>query len=142
MDKKTDIYIFAVRKTERRVGQPVKTPPFHGGITGSIPVHGTRQNKTPLKFERRFCKYNIMITIYYLKSKLDGATYIGMAKDLNSRLKEHNAGKNRYTKGHIPWEILYTETFPDWSTARLREKYFKTAAGKKWLQNKLAKTEE
>jgi hypothetical protein len=25
-----------------RVGQGVKTPPFHGGITGSNPVRGTR----------------------------------------------------------------------------------------------------
>jgi hypothetical protein len=31
-------------KQERRVGQPVKTPPFHGGITGSIPVHGTKKS--------------------------------------------------------------------------------------------------
>jgi hypothetical protein len=28
-------------KAKRRVGQGVKTPPFHGGITGSIPVRGT-----------------------------------------------------------------------------------------------------
>ena len=27
---------------ERRVGQGVKTPPFHGGVTGSIPVRGTK----------------------------------------------------------------------------------------------------
>lgn len=25
-----------------RVGQEVKTPPFHGGITGSSPVHATK----------------------------------------------------------------------------------------------------
>jgi hypothetical protein len=25
-----------------RVGQEVKTPPFHGGITGSSPVRGTK----------------------------------------------------------------------------------------------------
>lgn len=30
-------------KSERRVGQGVKTPPFHGGITGSIPVRGTKK---------------------------------------------------------------------------------------------------
>jgi predicted GIY-YIG superfamily endonuclease len=83
-----------------------------------------------------------MITVYFLKSKLDGATYVGMAKDVHARLKEHNAGKNKYTKGHMPWELLYTEAFPDWVTARLREKYFKTAAGKKWLQHKLSSTEE
>ena len=31
-------------KMMRRVGQGVKTPPFHGGVTGSIPVRGTREN--------------------------------------------------------------------------------------------------
>ena len=42
-------YIFALlsRKTgktveyERRVGQSVKTPPFHGGMRGSTPLRGT-----------------------------------------------------------------------------------------------------
>ena len=29
-------------KNQRRVGQGVKTPPFHGGITGSSPVRGTK----------------------------------------------------------------------------------------------------
>ena len=29
-------------KVFRRVGQGVKTPPFHGGITGSNPVRGTK----------------------------------------------------------------------------------------------------
>ncbi len=28
---------------QRRVGQGVKTPPFHGGITGSNPVRGTNK---------------------------------------------------------------------------------------------------
>ncbi len=33
--------IFAVLLKKCRVGQGVKTPPFHGGITGSNPVRGT-----------------------------------------------------------------------------------------------------
>jgi len=56
-----------------------------------------------------------------------------MAINAQSRLNEHNTGKNRYTKAHIPWEIIYTETHPDWATARVREKYLKSTAGKKWL---------
>lgn len=36
-----DATIFALRITKRSVGQGVKTPPFHGGITGSIPVRST-----------------------------------------------------------------------------------------------------
>jgi predicted GIY-YIG superfamily endonuclease len=78
-----------------------------------------------------------MITVYVLESIKDGASYVGMALAANQRLNEHNKGKNRYTKGHIPWKIIYTEEFPDWASARVREKYFKSTAGKKWLQKKL-----
>ena len=39
--KKLPTIIFAVLKRIRRVGQGVKTPPFHGGVTGSIPVRAT-----------------------------------------------------------------------------------------------------
>ncbi len=38
----------------RRVGQGVKTPPFHGGITGSNPVRGTSL-KSLSDIERLFC---------------------------------------------------------------------------------------
>jgi putative endonuclease len=79
-----------------------------------------------------------MITVYVLLSLKDNATYVGMAMNVASRFKEHNAGKNRYTKGHLPWKIIYTEQHPDWATARTREKYLKSTAGKKWLQKHLA----
>jgi hypothetical protein len=35
--------IFAIPNEKCRVGQGVKTPPFHGGITGSNPVRGTKK---------------------------------------------------------------------------------------------------
>ena len=37
------------------VGQGVKTPPFHGGITGSIPVRSTKRD-FKLKIYRLFHK--------------------------------------------------------------------------------------
>ena len=82
-----------------------------------------------------------MVTVYVLKSLLDGVHYVGMAKDAIARLKEHNSGKNHFTKGHMPWEIIYTEVHDDWTTARVREKYLKTAVGKKWLYKHLPFTE-
>ena len=56
-----------------------------------------------------------MVTVYVLKSLIDDVHYVGMAKDLLVRLKEHNGGKNHFTKGHMPWKIIYTETHPDWA---------------------------
>ena len=75
-----------------------------------------------------------MVTVYVLLSLKDNASYVGMALNALIRLKEHNIGKNKYTKGHLPWKIIYTEEHPDWKTARVREKYLKPTAGKKWLQ--------
>ncbi|MCX8019119.1 MAG: GIY-YIG nuclease family protein [Chitinophagaceae bacterium] len=79
-----------------------------------------------------------MVYVYVIESLADTTWYVGMARDVNNRLKEHNKGKNRFTKGHRPWKIIYTEAFPDWKSARQKEKYLKTAAGKKWLKKFLA----
>jgi len=78
-----------------------------------------------------------MVTVYVIESLLDRIWYTGMALDASKRLGEHNSGKNRFTKGHRPWKIIYTEEHPSWALARHREKYFKTAAGKNWLTKKL-----
>ena len=75
------------------------------------------------------------IKVYVLKSKSSGIYYVGMSKDVNHRLKEHNAGKTKFTKGLRPWEIIHTESYEDWETGRKREKYLKSAAGKKWLRS-------
>ena len=74
-----------------------------------------------------------MITVYVIASLTDRTWYTGMAKNAEDRLQEHNHGKNRFTKGHRPWKIIYKEQHPDWSSARKREKYLKSSAGKKWL---------
>jgi len=62
-----------------------------------------------------------------------------MALDAELRLKEHNSGKNRFTKGHRPWKIIFIENHSDWTSGRLREKYFKSAAGKKLLEKEMGK---
>jgi predicted GIY-YIG superfamily endonuclease len=78
-----------------------------------------------------------MISVYVIESITDQTWYTGMALDAIARLKEHNGGKNRFTKGHLPWKIIYTEVHPDWASARIREKYLKSSAGKKWLAKQL-----
>jgi putative endonuclease len=79
-----------------------------------------------------------MVSVYVIQSKKDGTWYTGMALDANRRLHEHNSGKNRFTKGHMPWHIIYFETHTDWASGRIREKYLKTASGKNWLKKKLS----
>ena len=78
-----------------------------------------------------------MVHLYVIESLTDQIWYTGIAKNITNRLKEHNAGKNRFTKGHRPWKIIYSEEHPDWQSARQREKYMKSAAGKRWLKKYL-----
>ena len=46
--KKQLIEICRLHWFKRSVGQGVKTPPFHGGITGSIPVRSTGKGKSEI----------------------------------------------------------------------------------------------
>ena len=78
-----------------------------------------------------------MITVYVIESLIDATWYTGMALNAEVRLKEHNKGKNRFTKGHMPWKIIYTEQHSNWASARKREIYLKSAAGKIWLKKLL-----
>ena len=83
-----------------------------------------------------------MIIVYVIESLSDKTWYTGMAKDVTNRLNEHNSGKTRFTKGHRPWKIIYTELKSDWAAARIREKYLKSAAGKNWLKKHLSKNSD
>jgi len=72
--------------------------------------------------------------VYAIVSEKDGVIYVGIAKDSQKRLKEHNRGKSKFTSGHIPWRLFYSEFVGDSDLARVKEKYFKTSAGKRRLK--------
>lgn len=79
-----------------------------------------------------------MFYVYILKSLSSGVYYVGMAKDIQVRLKEHNAGKSKFTKGHLPFELVYQEgPFPA-EEARKREKQLKRSEVKQRIISKLA----
>jgi len=61
----------------------------------------------------------------------------GHCEDLELRLKQHNSGQTVSTKPFIPWEIVYFEEFTSRLEAVKREKYFKTAAGRRFLKKKI-----
>ena len=75
--------------------------------------------------------------VYLLQSEKDGSYYVGMTKDINARLKEHNRGKSRYTKGKMPWKLMYSEKVGNPEEARMKEKYYKTSRGKNKLLSQL-----
>ncbi len=74
---------------------------------------------------------------YVIRSEVDGRFYKGHTHDLDKRLIEHNNGKTKSTKGYIPWQLVYFETFSTKEQSILREKYFKSGSGREFLKNKL-----
>lgn len=75
--------------------------------------------------------------VYILISRKDNNLYIGYTGNLTRRLKQHNSGKVKSTKGIIPLELLYTEEFDTRNEAHKKELFYKTPKGKRVLKNKL-----
>lgn len=75
-----------------------------------------------------------MAYVYILKNNNFSKTYTGSTNDLDRRLQEHNSGKNIATRRFMPWSIVYTEQVEILSEARKREKYLKSAAGRRFVK--------
>ncbi len=71
--------------------------------------------------------------VYVLKSLKDGKRYVGMTDNIARRLGEHNNGYVTSTAPRRPFELTYSEEVPNRQVAREREKYMKSAAGRKYL---------
>ena len=78
-----------------------------------------------------------MFFVYVLYSEKLKKRYVGSAKEVNKRLSEHNSGKTKFTKGGIPWRLVYTESFETNIEARAREKFLKSGQGRKFLDNSI-----
>ena len=78
-----------------------------------------------------------MFYIYILESLLDNNFYVGYTNDLENRFKKHNNGQVESTKKRRPLELVYYEACLCQDDAIHREKYLKTAWGKKYIKNRL-----
>ncbi|MEA3493169.1 MAG: GIY-YIG nuclease family protein [Candidatus Margulisiibacteriota bacterium] len=76
-----------------------------------------------------------MFYLYILKSSKNGKHYIGSTSNPEKRLKKHNAGKIRSTKGLIPLKIVYTECYSTNSDARKRESYIKRQKSRRYIES-------
>lgn len=75
--------------------------------------------------------------IYILQSLKDSKFYVGFTKDLVKRIDEHNKGKVISTKSRLPLKLVYWEGCLNQTDATKREKYLKTAWGKRYIKNRL-----
>ncbi len=81
-----------------------------------------------------------MYYLYALRSLKDNRWYIGVSKDPEKRLQEHNAGKSKSTKYRRPFVLIYQEAFESKQKAYKYEWLVKHRRQYFWqLKNKIAK---
>jgi predicted GIY-YIG superfamily endonuclease len=52
-----------------------------------------------------------MFYVYILKSQSIGRRYVGSCRDLDERVRRHNAGHSKATRHGIAWAVPHTEVF-------------------------------
>ena len=81
-----------------------------------------------------------MFHVYVLRSLKSSKRYVGMTSQLvKEKLQEHNYSTNKWTRGHKPFELAYTERFDSKPEALRRERFFKTGDGRRVLDKVLSK---
>jgi putative endonuclease len=76
--------------------------------------------------------------VYVLFSERDNQFYTGYTSDLLNRMKEHEEGNVKSTKGRRPLKLVYWEGCLNQQDATHREKYLKTTYGKRYLKSRLS----
>lgn len=77
--------------------------------------------------------------VYVLRSEKTNYAYVGQTKDLQKRLREHNAGLTKSIQFQIPFKIEYYEMVGSRTEAMKREKIFKSGKGRQWLKENVLK---
>ena len=77
------------------------------------------------------------VYVYVLRSLRDTRFYVGFTRDLRERLAAHNEGRVDSTRARTPLELAYYEACRNQQDATRREKYLKSAWGKRFLKNRL-----
>jgi putative endonuclease len=75
--------------------------------------------------------------VYVLRSIKDGRFYVGLTRNLRARLLAHNNGHVASTKRRVPLELIYWEGCLNENDAARREKYLKSAWGKRYIKGRL-----
>ncbi len=77
--------------------------------------------------------------VYILHNKRKNFLYVGYSKNLVQRIKEHNNGRAKSTKGYLPLELIHYEAYCNQYDAKRRERYLKTNRGRTTILTMLQK---
>lgn len=78
-----------------------------------------------------------MFYVYVLQSLKDRGFYTGYSDDLKRRIAEHGNGNVISTRNRLPVKLVYYEASCNQQDALHREKYLKTAWGKRYIKTRL-----
>ena len=84
--------------------------------------------------EKEISSKETKYVVYAISSKIRNYIYVGLTSDFESRLERHNKGYEKTTKPYRPFVLIYSEIQDDRVSARIREKYWKGASGKRKLR--------
>ena len=76
----------------------------------------------------------MMYFVYIIKSAKDESWYYGFSENLDKRLGNHNAGKSIYTKGKLPWVLIFQRGFESKTEALKFERSLKKLRNKKYIR--------
>lgn len=71
-----------------------------------------------------------MYYVYILQSSKPHILYYGYTTNLKKRYTEHNTGRSRFTKAHMPWTLVFYCAFINQKKAEDFELYIKSGSGK------------
>jgi predicted GIY-YIG superfamily endonuclease len=76
-----------------------------------------------------------MFIVYILASQKDPSkAYIGLTKDLERRLAEHNRSEGGYSAKYSPWSLRTYISFCKEDPAKKFERYLKSGSGHAFLK--------
>jgi len=78
-----------------------------------------------------------MFYVYVLRSEIDSGFYTGYTSNLRTRLRQHLEGNSFATSYRGPWKLIYYEAYLEQADALGREKYLKSAWGKRYIKTRL-----
>jgi putative endonuclease len=79
------------------------------------------------------------ITLYVLRGLKSRKRYVGITNDLARRLAEHRLNTSKGSQLIGEFELILAEKYPNYLTARDREKFLKSGQGRQWLDLTLGK---
>jgi len=71
--------------------------------------------------------------VYILYSAKIDQYYVGISSDPENRLFYHNLGLKGWTKRGVPWELVFTKSYPFKESAGQVERYIKSQKSKVFI---------